>query len=729
VALGGFLGGVWPAVAAALLGALALILWHPEMTDGRTLGELGAVALFVLMSAILGGLFQRLHQLRGAASEPLIPPPPERLGWRGWLGIVIGLAGSMALTFVFDDALHHRVPFLFIYPVVAIAGYLGGWRPAVAVGVVSAGLLYLWHPGLPPRELESAITCTIFLFSTVLMGWLAEQLHRARHAAAAGARALRELPEARARFVRLTEVSPDAIWVFDLTSERLNYISPGASKVFGYQAAELTDGPAGAALALIHPEDLPLYYKAMETLIAAPPGQVVEYELRMRRRDGSWRWMRNRASVYSRSTDETPLEVFGFTEDVTERKELVERLARQAEERAQWLEAERAARGEAERANRLKDEFLATVSHELRTPLTAMLGWAEMLAETATDPELCQGLQVINRNARAQRQLIEDLLDMSRILSGKMRLEVAPVLLGQVIGTAIETVAPAAEARGVSLISDVRSCEDPLPADADRLQQIVWNLLSNAVKFTPAGGQVCIRAETGDGEAQISVLDTGQRMTPEFVPHVFERFRQEDASSTRKAGGLGLGLAIVKHLVELHGGTISAHSEGLGKGSVFTVILPHHQRIPAMLGRSADPALDGAGRDHRPPRELLNGVRLLIIDDEADMRGYLHRLLTERGAIVGIAESAAEGLRRAREAKPDVVICDISMPGEDGYSFIRQLRAEGDAMLRATPAAALTAFARAEDRQRALEAGFDEHVSKPVEAVEIVALVRRLHPA
>lgn len=731
VVIGGFLSGFWAALAAALIGAVAVLIWHPEMTDGRTAAELGSVGFFVVLAGLLGAMFQRLHRLRGAASEPLIAPPPERMTWRAWTILGVGLAAALALSFSMDGVLQDRAPFFLIYPVVAVAGYFGGWRPATIVGVIAAVVLYFWHPALSTRETESAIICTIFLLITALMGWLSEELHRARGSARAGAAAMRDLPEAQARFAAIAQTSPDALWIWDMDKMRIVFISRACEKLVGLTVDEVCAQTQTEARQSIYPDDLSIVLEAMKALSAAPDGQTVEYEYRHRHRDGSWRWLRNRTGVFNRKTDGTVAQVFGHTEDVTERREMTatlaqraEELARVAAEREALLEGERAARGEAERANRLKDEFLATVSHELRTPLTAMLGWTAMLSEDAKDPELRQGLEVISRNAKAQRQLIEDLLDMSRIMSGKMRLEPQPVLLPQVVDAAIETVTHAAEARGVTLLAQSENCGEPIQADANRLQQIIWNLLSNAVKFTPAGGQVSVRAIGAGDEAKIIVTDTGQGMTPEFVPHVFERFRQEDGATTRKAGGLGLGLAIVKHLAELHGGTVTAHSDGLGKGSVFTVLLPlHSARAFSRFPRSAE-----ANPAGEVSRTALAGRRLLVIDDEADTRTYLHRVLTERGAQVSVAENAAEGLRRALDEKPEAIICDISMPGEDGHAFIRNLRRSEDGGVRATRAAALTALARGEDRQRALDAGFDEHCAKPVEPAELLALAIRLLP-
>jgi signal transduction histidine kinase/ActR/RegA family two-component response regulator/PAS domain-containing protein len=373
-------------------------------------------------------------------------------------------------------------------------------------------------------------------------------------------------------------------------------------------------------------------------------------------------------------------------------------------------------------ANRLKDEFLATISHELRTPLTSILGWSRMLVEQNADPaRIKKGLATIDRNARAQAQLIEDLLDISRIVSGKLHLAQQAVDLNAVALGALDTVRPAADARKIILEADLDPELGVVVGDPDRLQQVIWNLLSNAVKFTDAGGRVTIQTARATSQIQIRVIDTGKGISRDFLPFVFERFRQGDAKMTRQFGGLGLGLAIVRHLVELHGGTIQAESEGEGKGSTFLVRLP----VRALL-----PAAESAAREHalsEPPpepmdRDVLQGLRILVVDDEPDTRELVSTLLEGAGARTEVAASVAEALDAVARTKPDVVVTDIGMPGEDGYVFLKRLRAAGQRM----PAIALTAYARAEDRQRALSAGFQMHVAKPIEPKKLVTAVARL---
>jgi signal transduction histidine kinase/ActR/RegA family two-component response regulator len=401
-----------------------------------------------------------------------------------------------------------------------------------------------------------------------------------------------------------------------------------------------------------------------------------------------------------------------------------EALEHQTEALARSLEAERTARAEVERVSLMKDEFLATLSHELRTPLNAVLGWAEILLAGVRDPaDLNRGLETIARNARAQAKLIEDLLDMSRIVSGKIRLDVQRTDLVSVVEAAVDAVKLSAEARAIVVRKIIDPLAGPVFGDPNRLQQIVWNLLSNAVKFTPKGGWVQVLVARINSHIEITVSDSGPGMSPEFLPHVFERFRQADASITRKHGGLGLGLAIVKQLVELHGGTVKAENGGPGVGASFTVSLPP--------GAVRD---DGSKREH-PTAErhlalreavYLAGIKVLVIDDEPDARELIRWVLENARAEVVVGNSAADGLALIETQHPDVVISDIGMPERDGYQFIRDVRGLVAASGGKTPAIALTAFARSEDRTRALLAGYQIHLSKPIEPQELVATVASL---
>lgn len=403
---------------------------------------------------------------------------------------------------------------------------------------------------------------------------------------------------------------------------------------------------------------------------------------------------------------------------------LYEAAQRSAEERRSLLESERSARAEAERASAMKDDFLATLSHELRTPLSAILGWAQVLRlRSVGEAELKQGLETIERNARVQVQLIEDLLDMSRITSGKLRLDVQTVEPITFVEAAMNTVRPAAEAKGLRLESILSPDAGPVAGDPARLQQVVWNLLSNAVKFTPKGGKVQVVLRRVNSHVELSVSDTGIGIKPEFLPHVFDRFRQGDPSTTRLFGGLGLGLSIVKRLVELHGGTVQVQSAGEDRGSGFTVSLP--VSAPHVQG----PDTSAGDRKHIEANALdfqyvdLSHVRVLVVDDEADTRELVARVLSECNATVTTAANAHQALETFAKQAPDVLISDIGMPDVDGYELLKRIRARGAACGGRTPAIALTAFARSEDRTRALRAGFLVHVAKPVEPSELVATV------
>ena len=389
-----------------------------------------------------------------------------------------------------------------------------------------------------------------------------------------------------------------------------------------------------------------------------------------------------------------------------------------AEEREALLAAERTARTEAERASRMKDEFVATLSHELRTPLNAIVGWTQFLLRDASVSEsLRKGLDVIDRNARAQARMVDDLLDFSRILAGKLRLDAERVDLADVVEYVIRSVGPAAQAKDIRIVSALESA-GAVQGDPSRLQQIVWNLLSNAVKFTGKGGLVEVALRRTDGEVELTVSDNGQGITPEFLPHVFERFRQEDAGIARQHGGLGLGLSIARQLVEMHGGRIAARSGGAGCGATFVVSLP---ATGAELARERDGeplALD------TPP--ALAGLRVLVLEDEPDARELVERVLQDRGATTLVFGTALEALGACAAQAPDVIVSDIGLPGVDGYEFIRRLRMSEAQRGRTTPAAALTAFARSEDRRRALLAGFQTHLAKPIDPLELVVVVAAL---
>jgi hypothetical protein len=527
------------------------------------------------------------------------------------------------------------------------------------------------------------------------------------------ARVERSLRASERRFRDTADTAPAILWVTEADG-RCSFLSRGWYELTGQAEADaLGYGWANAA----HPDDAAAARDAFVAANARQEAYAVDF--RVRRADGAYRWVID-AGRPRFGADGAFLGFVGSVIDITDRKAA-------EEERHRLLESERAARAEAERAGRMKDEFLATLSHELRTPLNAVLGWSQVIRHATDADDLAQGLDVIERNARAQAQIIDDLLDMSRIISGKVRLDVQRLDLASIVEAAVETVRPTADAKGVRL----RSVVDPLngvvvSGDASRLQQVLWNLLTNAIKFTPRDGRVQVLLERVNSHLELSVIDTGEGIRPEFLPHVFDRFRQADASTTRRHGGLGLGLSIVKQLVELHGGCVTVRSAGLGQGSTFVVALPltavhagfepaatrHHPRAtPAALA-----PIDDAGAD-------VAGVRVLVVDDEPDARALVQRLLRDRGAVVAVAASAAEAMACLDGARFDVLVSDVGMPEADGYELIRRVRALGVAAGGNVPAIALTAYARAEDRVRAIAAGFQMHVTKPVEPVELLTMV------
>ena len=395
-------------------------------------------------------------------------------------------------------------------------------------------------------------------------------------------------------------------------------------------------------------------------------------------------------------------------------------LQRSEEARGQLLVRAERARADAEAANRIKDEFLATLSHELRTPLTSLLGWSSVLRDGWRDEiVLSQGLDAIDRNARVQAQLIDDLLDVSRIVSGKLNLDVRPLDISSVTRAAINVVQPAADAKGIKLCYRSRPGLGAISADSARLQQIIWNLLSNAVKFTPRDGKIDVRVEQDGSNAKLTVRDTGQGIDPEFLPRVFDRFRQADSSTTRGFGGLGLGLAIVRHLAELHGGTVAAESEGVGKGATFSVTFP-------LLAVPADQLVLSNPNEIYSANQSLDGLRVLLVDDDAEARQIISTVISRTGAEVKSCRSAGEAFSKLVEWRPDVLLSDIAMPDEDGYSFIGRVRKLPREKGGDTPAAALTAYARDEDRKQALAAGFQMHIPKPIVPGQLVWLIARL---
>jgi PAS domain S-box-containing protein len=529
------------------------------------------------------------------------------------------------------------------------------------------------------------------------------------------------------RLAAIVDSSDDAIIGKDLNGIISSW-NQGAERIFGYSAEEMI----GTSIMRLIP--LERQGEEEEILFCLRRGERFEHFETVRK---SKEGRQLHVSLTVSPIKDANGRVVGASKiarDITDRK-LSEEALRQAQkvaemanaDRQRLLESERAARSEAERASYMKDEFLATLSHELRTPLNAVLGWATALrAGHFPTEELEQGLETIERNARVQAQIIEDLLDMSRIISGKVRLDVQRVDLPAVVAAAIDTVRPSASAKGVRLETIIDPLNAPVTGDPNRLQQVFWNLLSNAIKFTSKGGRVQILLERVDSHVEVSIFDTGEGISPEFLPYVFDRFRQADASTTRRHGGLGLGLAIVKQLVELHGGSVRVKSSGTGKGASFIVSLPltvlHPLQEPWERGhpQSKPRNLPSA------PAISLNNVSVLVIDDELDARNLLKLLLESAEAVVYLAPSAEQGMEYLLTKSVDVLICDIGMPDVDGYSLMRRIRALGDGQKSEVAAMALTAYARLEDRTEAIRAGFQNHLPKPVEPAELLAVVHSL---
>ena len=529
------------------------------------------------------------------------------------------------------------------------------------------------------------------------------------------------------RLAAIVDNSDDAIVGKDLNSIITSW-NQGAQRIFGYTAEEMI----GTSIKRLIPadrqdeEDVILArlrrgerFDHFETIRVTKEGRELHVSLTI---------------SPIKDADGNVVGASKIARDITDRK-LAEAALRTAQkaaeaaniEKAQLLESERLARAEAERASRIKDEFLATLSHELRTPLNAVLGWSTILrGRENLDPEMIQALETIDRNARVQGQIIEDLLDMSRIISGKVRLDVQPLDLPGILLEAVDTMRASATTKGVRIQTVIDPFNATILGDPNRLQQIFWNLLSNSIKFTPKHGRIQVLLQRINSHVEVSVIDTGEGISPDFLPYIFNRFQQADASTTRRHGGLGLGLAIVKNLVELHGGTVRAKSGGAGKGATFIVSLPL---------TVFHPPPDQGEREHpkSKPLELpvpstisLEGIRVLAVDDDPDARNLLKVLLESAGATAYLASSAEKGLEQLLSRPVDVLICDVGMPETDGYSLMRQIRSLVDPEKSKVAGVALTAYARLEDRLAAMQAGFQNHLPKPVEPSELLAVVRSL---
>lgn len=530
------------------------------------------------------------------------------------------------------------------------------------------------------------------------------------------------LRQSEERYRYLAETIPQLVW----TANADGVLIDVNQRWSDFTGLTLAEAQAAGWAAVVHPDDVPALF---QNWVAAQQERIFyQAEGRMRRADGIYRWYLHQA-IPLKDDQGQLIKWFGTATDIEDQKQL-------EQQRIHLLQQEQAAREQAEAANRIKDEFLAVLSHELRTPLNPILGWARLLRTHTFDAAATdRALDTIERNARLQAQLIEDLLDVSRILQGKVKLSAAPVNLAETIEAALETVQLSAEAKGIQIHSQLDSEVGSVNGDANRLQQVVWNLLSNAVKFTPEGGRIEIglsavsrqplRASIEEpvindkgsiaNYAQITVSDTGQGISPEFLPHVFEYFRQADSSTTRKFGGLGLGLAIVRHIVELHGGTVKAESAGEGQGATFVVKLPLMAESPR-------------NTQAPPPRPLLSlaGHHILVVDDDVDTLDFVAFVLEQAGASVLTASSASEALSIFKQLQPNLLVTDIGMPEMDGYALLHQIRSLSPDQGGKIPAIALTAFAGDMNQQQALAAGFQIHISKPVEPNHLIGAVADL---
>ncbi len=499
----------------------------------------------------------------------------------------------------------------------------------------------------------------------------------------------------------IVDSSDDAIVSKNLQSIVMSW-NRAAERIFGYTAEEMI----GESIAKLFPPDR--LDEETHILARLQQGERVEHFETIRQHK-SGRLIDVSLTISPiRNAEGLIVGASKIARDITEQKAAQRKLAQVNEE--------------LRRANQIKAEFLATLSHELRTPLNAILGWIQILKDDPKPGDVAQAVPILERNVRVQSQLIEDLLDMSRIEAGKIKLDMRQVDLPAVVAAGIESIRPAADAKQIRLTSAFSNVFGTVIGDRDRLLQVIWNVLTNAIKFTPKKGRIHTVIKRVDSHVEISVSDTGQGIPPEFLPHVFDRFRQADSATTRRHAGLGLGLSIVKHLTELHGGAVRVSSGGPGQGATFILCLPlqsTHEEPEDAADERRNAEVDG-----QAVKADLEGIKVLVVDDEQDSVAIVRRILERRGASVRGAHSMNEALAEFAAFSPDVILSDIGMPGNDGYEFVTRLRAMPGG--RSVPAVALTALARGEDRTRALRAGFQMHVAKPVDFNELVAVVQNL---
>ncbi len=577
---------------------------------------------------------------------------------------------------------------------------------------------------------NDVLRLSVFVLVSLLISSLSVQLRIARQRAETNAVALQSqqaaLQNVEERYsLLMNNIRDYALFMLDPNGRVVSW-NAGAEEILGYQANEIL-GQFGSIFFV--PEDIQKGAPQKEMQLASSTGRAVNERWHVRQ-NGEWFW----GSGITAAVRDPSGQLRGFAKimrDLTQHKQA-------EEERARLL-------NEAETANRVKDEFLAVLSHELRSPLNPILGWTKMLRSRPMESAMRdRALEVIERNAKLQAQLVEDLLDISRILRGKLSLNVISVNLAAIVGAALETVRLSAEAKSIQIQAQLEQETAKVMGDPSRLQQVIWNLLSNAVKFTPQGGQIKVKLEFVEQPdprqpastststldlptyAQLTISDTGQGISAKFLPHIFDYFRQADSSTTRNFGGLGLGLAIARQIVEQHGGTIQGDSAGIGQGATFTVRLPAQKTESKCQDNEHEFRQDGASSTPKAAQAVLQDLRVLAVDDDDDTREFLGILLEQHGAVVATAASTFEALECLEHYQPDVLLSDIGMPEQDGYAFIRQVRSRSPQNGGNIPAIALTAYARESDRLKAIAAGFQTHLAKPIDPAELVAALTNL---
>jgi PAS domain S-box-containing protein len=774
------------AAFAFLLNGVALTMLDVETRGGaRPAQYLGLTALFLSLAVTLGHAYQ-------------ISPLQNFIVARGWpemttlmamifvalsVGVVCarprnGLISLLSSAGAGGYVARRLLPAAIVIPVISglsallcvKAGYFEGSFGALLITAVSIPLFLglIWRSAMRLRDndAERAMAETLFRKAysalrkrlseqaTELMRanqdvW-AEMVERERVSEESRGEstgrmwAEARLRESEARFKLMVEHAPAMIWLSG-ADKVCDFFNKSWLDYTGRTSTFMIQGVENGWAEDIHPEDLERCLKIYDEAFAGRFEFTMEY--RLRRHDCHYRWVLNHGAplfnfvaVGAADGTDGAERVFagymGYCVDVHERRERERQIEN---ERDEFLSREKVLRGETEDVNRLKDEFLATVSHELRAPLNAIQGWVKLLRDGRLSPdETARALETIERGVRAQNRIISDLLDVSRIITGKLRLDARPIQPAAAIESAVESLRPAADAKEIDIELVIDNQAGPVAGDSDRLRQMVWNLVSNAIKFTPDRGQVQVKLERAEEYVEITVSDTGAGIAPEFLPFVFDRFRQGDGSSTRRQGGLGLGLAIVRHLTEMHGGSLRALSPGLDQGATFVVKLPLIAQLTNETNAINETnGTDGTDETHMSSmsndpidQELeLGGLRVLAVDNDSDARDLIKTILTQYGAVVETASSTGQALalfERPEEWQPELLISDIEMPEADGYQLIGKLREMESRHGRRAPAIALTAYAGTEDRLRSLSAGFDMHVTKPVEPVELLTIVASL---